>query len=256
MQSKSKSVIITGVSRKAGIGFALAEHFLAEGHSVLVQSWERHDIDQPHGIQAGGVAGALRLLGPSDKLAHIELNLAEKNAPNELIQAGINAFGAVDVLISNHAASIGGGLEEVTAELLDYAWAVNARATTLLVQQFAKVYDASRGSGRVILFTSGQHLGPMTTEIPYAMSKAAVQQMTVAFADELMGRGITVNTVNPGPNDTGWAEGDLYEEIKQKFPQGRWGAPRDVVPVVSFLASEEARWVTGQTVNVEGGFRR
>jgi len=106
------------------------------------------------------------------------------------------------------------------------------------------------------LFTSGQHLGPMADELPYAISKGAVHQMTRSLADALASRAVTVNAINPGPVDTGWASAELRERLRPAFPAGRWGRPDDIAAVVRWLASEDSRWVTGQVINAEGGFRR
>jgi 3-oxoacyl-[acyl-carrier protein] reductase len=106
----------------------------------------------------------------------------------------------------------------------------------------------------VILMTSGQHLGPMPREVAYAVSKGALQQATSTLADELAGRGITVNTINPGPTDTGW--GLAAEDPAELMPQGRWGEPDDAARLIAWLCTDDARWVTGQTINSEGGFRR
>jgi 3-oxoacyl-[acyl-carrier protein] reductase len=159
----------------------------------------------------------------------------------------------VDVLVANHARDSHVALESVTAEELDITWAVNARAAVLLVQAFA---EAAADGGRVVLFTSGQHLGSMADELPYAISKGAVHQMTRSLADALAARGITVNAINPGPVDTGWASGELHELIRERFPGGRWGQPADIAAVVGWLASPESGWVTGQVIDAEGGFRR
>ncbi|MFI4878517.1 MAG: SDR family oxidoreductase, partial [Steroidobacterales bacterium] len=110
--------------------------------------------------------------------------------------------------------------------------------------------------GRVVLFTSGQHLGPMASELPYAISKGAVHQMTWSLADALAERRITVNAINPGPVDTGWASDADRERLRNAFPLGRWGTPDDIAAVVSWLAGVDSAWITGQVINAEGGFRR
>jgi 3-oxoacyl-[acyl-carrier protein] reductase len=162
----------------------------------------------------------------------------------------------VDVVVANHARSSDFALDAVTAEELDRTWAVNARAVVLLAQAYAERRDDARPHGRLVLFTSGQHLAPMADELPYAISKGAVHQMTRSLADALADRGVTVNAINPGPVDTGWPWPELRERLQPAFPAGRWGQPDDIAAVVAWLASPESAWVTGQVIDAEGGFRR
>ena len=160
------------------------------------------------------------------------------------------------MLVANHARSSEGGLEDVTAEELDQSWAVNARAVVLLAQAYAAVHDDRRPHGRIILFTSGQHIDPMGGEMAYAISKGAVHQMTRSLADELADRAITVNTINPGPVNTGWASPKLLERLSGAFPARRWGQPADIAAVVRLIVDDDSAWVTGQIINAEGGYRR
>ena len=255
--SKRRVAIVTGVSRQAGIGFAVARRLLAEGMCVLVHSWSAHDELHPWGADAGGVGAVLAALGGlGPRLAHIEADLADPDASEHVVAAAIDAFGALDVLIVNHAHSAEGTLETVTARELDRAWAVNARAAVLLVQAFATRRTPDRSDGRIVLFTSGQHLSPMTSVLAYAISKGAVHQMTRSLADAVAEQGITVNAINPGPVDTGWPSSELREQLRPAFPAGRWGAPDDIASVVAWLASRDSAWITGQVIDAEGGFRR
>lgn len=249
--------VVTGVSRRAGIGFAVARELLASGAMVVVQSWTQHDADQPWGSDPVGMAGVLEALGGvGNDLHHVEADFADPAAPAWVIEQAVDRFGHVDVLVANHARSSSQSLTEVTASELDLAWAVNARASVLLTQAFAAQHDDRRPGGRVILFTSGQHLAPMPAELPYAISKGAIHQMTLSLADALADRGITVNCVNPGPVDTGWASPELARQVGHALPAGRWGRPEEAARLVRWLVSDEGAWISGQVINSEGGFRR
>ncbi|WP_067817998.1 SDR family oxidoreductase [Actinomadura kijaniata] len=257
MRLTDRVAVVTGVSRRAGIGFALARALLDEGARVLVQSWAPHDAEQPWGADPAGVEGVLDALGGTGpRLAHVAADLADPAAPARVVEHAVRTFGAVDVLVANHARSSLQDLTELTAEELDLCWAVNARASALLAQAFAAAHDDARPGGRIVLFTSGQHLAPMSRELPYAISKGAIHQMTLSLADALADRGITVNTVNPGPVDTGWADPELTASVARALPAGRWGRPSDVANLVRWLVSDDAAWITGQVIDSEGGFRR
>jgi 3-oxoacyl-[acyl-carrier protein] reductase len=248
-------VVVTGVSRRAGIGFAIAQRLLCDGASVVVHSWSEHDAQQPCG--ADPVAAVVRDLGGiGPRLRHIEADLGDPRQPARVIDYAVNEFGAIDALIANHARSSPGGLASVTAGELDAAWAVNARAVVLLTQAYAAQHDDARQHGRVVLFTSGQHIAPMPDELAYAISKGAVHQMTGSLADALADRGITVNTINPGPVDTGWPSEELRDRLRGAFPAGRWGRPSDIAAVVRWLLDPDSAWLTGQVIDAEGGFRR
>jgi 3-oxoacyl-[acyl-carrier protein] reductase len=253
----SRVAVVTGVSRRAGIGFPVARRLLADGYRVLIHSWPAHDSAQPWGGQIGGLVAVIEGLGGLGRhLAHVEADLGDPAAAERVVADAIGVFGAVDVLVANHAHSSARTLEALTVAELDRAWAVNARAVVLLIQAFAARHDDSRADGRVILFTSGQHLGPMADELPYAISKGAVHQMTRSLADALADRVVTVNAVNPGPVDTGWAAPELRAQLRAAFPANRWGRPDDIAAVVRWLAPADSAWVTGQVIDAEGGFRR
>lgn len=246
----NRVAVVTGVSRRAGIGFAVARRLISEGAEVFAQGWTPHDAAQAWGADAEAV-DALRLLG--DNVRYSEADFADPDAPGAVVDAARAAFGHVDILIVNHARSGHGRLAELTAAKLDAFLHENVRAALLLVKEFAAQHDGRRG-GRVILMTSGQHLGPMTREVAYAVSKGALHQATRTLADELIDRGITVNTVNPGPTDTGW---DISgRDPRPAMPLGRWGEPDDAARLIAWLCSDEAQWITGQVIDSEGGFRR
>lgn len=258
---RGRVAVVTGASRRAGIGYAIARRLAALGASLFLHHYVPHDRDQPwgadpDGIQAvtAGVTGALAADGA--RVRDIELDLAGPGAPARLISAAADALGHLDILVCNHARSGGDGpLGNLDAAMLDAHWAVNTRSAILLAQAFAAQHDGRPG-GRVILMTSGQDLGPMNGEIAYAASKGALASITRTLADHLAGQAITLNTVNPGPVDTGYATPEAYEMVRRHFPQGKWGTPDDPARLIAWLATDEAAWITGQTINAEGGLRR
>lgn len=251
--------LVTGVSRRAGIGAAVARRLIDEGASLVVQSWEPYDAEQPWGADPDGVGTLIDdLRDPSrdrQRVEHISMDFAHADAPAEVMRYAVEQFGHVDGIVVNHASGIEGRLADCTAESLDRAFAVNVRAAILLTKEFAAQHD-NRLGGRVVLFTSGQHLGGMPSEVPYATSKGALQQVTATLAAELTPRGITVNCVNPGPTDTAWADAATRTLVAELMPQQRWGQPDDAARLVAWLLSDEAEWICGQTINSEGGFKR
>jgi 3-oxoacyl-[acyl-carrier protein] reductase len=261
MPVEGRTALVTGVSRRQGIGFAIARRLLADGARVFAHGWRPHDDEMPWGADRDGTAGVTAALGgEGDRLAYAHADLAEPDAPAALLTAARERHGMVDTLVVNHARSATYELERVTAAELDLCWAVNVRATLLLVQEYAAQYDAAagreRGGGRVVLFTSGQHLAPMSGEIPYAATKGALQQLTLTLSDALVDRGITVNCINPGPTDTGWAGPELAAQVGRALPRGRWNTPDEAAAVVRLLLGDDAATITGNTVDAESGFRR
>lgn len=169
-------------------------------------------------------------------MAHLEADLTEAGAPDQVMQAASGACGHVDALVANHARSGSGDLGSLTAEEIDAQLAVNVRATLLLVQAFALQHDG-RPSGRVVLLTSGKHLGPMPGELDYVAAKGALHQLTPSLAHALLRRGILVNTVNPGPTDTGWASPAEREAVAARHPQRRCGTPDDAARLIAWLCT-------------------
>jgi 3-oxoacyl-[acyl-carrier protein] reductase len=247
-------VLVTGASRRIAIGAAIARRAVSDGASVMLQSWSPHDEEQPWGADPGGADALVReLRGQGGRVEHVAADFADPLAPASVVGAAIEAFGRLDAVVANHARSSAQSLEELTATEVDLAYAVNTRATLLLVQAFAARHGGGPG-GRVILFTSGQYHGAMPAELPYVASKAALLGVTASLAAHLMPRGITVNCINPGPNDTGYAGPDTVAAVAERNPGGRWGTPSDTAQLIAWLLSDEAGWVTGQVIASDGGW--
>lgn len=255
---RGKSVVITGVSRRAGIGYATACQLAAYGASVFCHHYSPHDVEQPWGSDdIDAVLDGVRAhLVEDARIADLHADLADPESAEQLIRAAVEAFGRVDALICNQALSgSDGAIGELNATNLDRHWAVSARASILLAQAFAGRHDAA-APGAIVFLTSGQGLGPLPGEVAYAAAKAAIAGVTVTIADQLAERGIRVNTVNPGPVDTGYLTDEAWRMLKPMFPFGRFGSPEDPARLIAWLLTEEAAWITGQTINTEGGFGR
>jgi 3-oxoacyl-[acyl-carrier protein] reductase len=241
-----RTALVTGLSRRIGIGYAIVERLLADGADVFATGWTPHDREMPWGPDP---------FDPTDfdqtRFDYGEADLADPATPVQLVARAENRFGPLDIVVANHARSSHTNLAEVTVDELDACWQINARASLLLAQALDRAHDGSRPGGRLILFTSGQAIAPMDSEIAYAVSKGAIHQMTASVANHLADKAITVNTINPGPVDTGYATGPIHHAVAEAFPARRWGQPADVARLVAWLVSDEAAWITGQVINSE-----
>lgn len=258
---RGRIALVTGASRRGGIGHAVARRLAAYGASVYLHHHVPHDADQPWGAdrpedvlasvrEAAGDPAARIVAGPGD--------LADPAVPAELVGRAADALGGrLDILVANHAQSgFDGSLDEIDTAMLDRHWSVDTRAVLLLVQAHARSRPPGPG-GRVMMMTSGQDIaGGMPGEIAYALQKGALASITRSLATTLAERGITVNTVNPGPVDTDYLTGEDYDAVAARFPSGRWGMPDDPARLIAWLATDEAGWITGEVINSEGGFRR
>jgi 3-oxoacyl-[acyl-carrier protein] reductase len=257
MDAQSRKVaLITGVGRAGGIaaaaarGLALSCDLMLTGHpqydGARFANVDREKID----------ALVSELEGDGARVRYAAFDLADRSAPAELVARTVEELGRLDVLIAAHAHSSETPLGSLSAEEIDRHLVVNVRATLLLVEAFAQRFSGVDDAGRVVLFSSGQRLGPMPDELAYAASKGGIEALVISLAEALAPEGITVNAVNPGPTDTGWLTGEEYEGVRARFPSGRWGDPDDAARLVTWLAGPDSGWVTGQVIDSEGGFRR
>ena len=262
-----RTVLVTGVSRRVGIGHAIACRAADYGASIVAHHYRPHDVSQPWGADdVEAVMASIRshLIGPA-QLIDVPADLAAPGEPARVVEQAAAAAGHLDALVCNQAmSSPDGPLSEMTEAVLDAHWAVDARASILLAQAFAaqEVFAApvppgpGRRRGAIVFLTSGQGLGPLPGEIAYAAAKAAIAGVTLTISEELIDAGITVNTVNPGPVDTGYLTEEIRQATAAMFPQGRWGEPDDAARLITWLLTDEARWITGQVISSEGGFAR
>ena len=262
-----RTVLVTGVSRRVGIGHAIACRAADYGASIVAHHYCSHAASQPWGaddVEAVMASIRTHLVG-SARLVDIPADLAVPGEPGRVVEQAAAAVGHLDALVCNQAmSSPDGPLSEMTEDILDAHWAVDARASILLAQAFAAQEGFAapvpsgpgRRRGAIVFLTSGQGLAPLPGEIAYAAAKAAIAGVTLTISDELIDAGITVNTVNPGPVDTGYVTEEIRQATAAMFPQGRWGEPDDPARLITWLLTDEARWVTGQVISSEGGFAR
>ncbi len=244
---EGKVAVVTGASK--GIGAEIARQLAAAGASVVVNyASSKTGADKVVGdiAKAGGQAVAVQ--GDVSKPADIVRLFAETK----------KAFGQVDILVNNAGIYEFAPLEAITPEHFHKQFNLNVLGLILTTQEAVKHF----GNGGSIINISSvvATLAPPMGSV-YSATKAAVDAVTASLAKELGAKKIRVNSVNPGLVETegtqsaGFSSGDFHDQTVAQTPLGRIGQPDDIAPAVVFLASEEAKWITGQFLHVAGGFR-
>jgi 3-oxoacyl-[acyl-carrier protein] reductase len=280
-------VVVTGANNPHGIGVGVAKAFAGQGAHVFLHYFRSpvQTASAPSAVAAPGKAfyDAQQTKTPDDVLETIrargghahawEADLSDPASAASLFDEAERVLGPVEILVNNAAHSehdtfipSGANLRDpraelatgrrparVTAESFDRHFAVNTRAVALLTAEFARRHvDRGARRGRVInVSTAGAYVFP--SEVSYGASKLAMETYTRSAAAELGQFGITVNAVSLGPVQTGWIPPALESALLSTIPLGRIGSPEEVADVIVFLASEQARWVSGQTIFVGGG---
>jgi 3-oxoacyl-[acyl-carrier protein] reductase len=244
MNAKSQKVaIVTGGSK--GIGRAIAERLSAAGLAIVVNY--AHDDKA-----AEAVADSIRSGG--GQAVAVRADLGQPTAAAELFDAAERAFGAVDVLVNNAGAMTLGGVAEFDDAAFERLVTTNLGGPFRMMREGAR---RLRPGGRIINLSSTVVGLYQPRYGAYAATKAGVEALTHVLAKELGARGVTVNAVAPGPVETElFLNGKSPDEVRAIVamnPQGRLGRPEDIAEVVSFLASPEGGWVSGQVIRANGG---
>jgi 3-oxoacyl-[acyl-carrier protein] reductase len=243
--------LVTGVGRTVGIGAGIARQLAASGWDVAFTYWTPYDERMSWGVESGAtgeIAGSLGELGAT--AVPIEADLADPDSPARIFDQAEQAMGNVTALVMCHCESVNSSILDTTVESFDRHFAVNARATWLLIREYGRRFTGEPGTGRIIALTSDHFVH----HVPYGASKGALDRITVAAAHELAHLGISANVINPGPVDTGWMTDEIRASGIRQTPLGRLGTPQDTANLVDFLCSPQGQWINGQLLMSNGGF--
>jgi len=242
--------LVTGVGRTVGIGAGIATQLAASGWDIAFTYWSAYDDRMPWGPEAAATEAITRsLVKHGAAVAAIEADLTDPAAPGLIFEQAERLLGNVTALVMCHCESVDSGLLDTTIESFDRHFAVNARASWLLIREYGLRFQGPPGTGRIIGLTSDHSVG----NLPYGASKGALDRITLAAAHELAHLGVTANVINPGPVDTGWMTGELRREVVRQTPNGRLGTPQDTAHLVDFLCSANGQWINGQLLMSNGG---
>ncbi len=242
---RNRAALVTGSSR--GIGAEIARALADAGARVMVHYNQRVEAAQ-------ALVAEIRRKGGQASAA--QADLSDPRAAANLVRQAAESLGGLDILVNNAATWAGGALPDIHDEQIDQLLAVNVRSLIITTREFARLERSKERGGRVINISSIGGSVPSGGASLYACSKAAVNSLTRSHAMELGARGITVNAVAPGTTETDMSSNfspAMREAIVRGTPLGRLGGPEDIAPVVVFLCSDAARWVTGQILGVDGG---
>lgn len=248
------TVLVTGVGRRRSIGAELALGLADDGWDVVLNHWAPYDdrlgyertVGDPEEVAAGcRERGSRALLVPAD--------LSDPVSPATLVAAA-REFGDLRGLVLSHCESVGSSVLDTSLESWERHFAVNARASWLLIRAFVEALPeepTTEVTGRIVALTSDH----TAHNLPYGASKGALDRVVIAAAQELGHRGLRANVVNPGPIDTGWMTPETKSACLARTPAGRLGTGRDTADLVRFLFSDAGGWLSGQLLYSNGGFR-
>ena len=244
MRLKDKVAIITGGSR--GIGFATADKFLEEGATVIITASSKETADK--------AVKKLQEKHPNSTIAGISPNLASLESVREAFIDATSKYGCVDILVNNAGVSESTPFTEYTEEMFDKVMDLNVKGVFNATKAASECMIA-RGSGVILSTSSMVGISGQPSGFAYPASKFAVNGLTVSLARELGPKGIRVNAVAPGITETDMMKAvpkEVIEPMIKQIPLRRLGQPEDIANAFVFLASEEASYITGVVLSVDG----
>ena len=261
---KDKVALITGANNPQGIGATTAFAFAREGAKVVLvykrlprsydeTKTDRNGTDRYFHANAGDasiVESKLQEMN-ADYLI-IESDISNEDAVKDIYSKALERYGRVDILVNNAADGDMDGLdtiEKITQKVIDDTFAVNVRGSILMTKDFIN----HRGDYGRIINISTDASQVFAGQITYGASKATLEALTRSITLEVAKYGITVNCVAPGPTQTGWIDEDFEKEVIPIIPMGQLIQPQDIAETILYLASKQARMLTGQVIKVSGG---
>ena len=244
---KNKTAIITGAAK--GIGLACAERFAADGARVIMA-----DIDEQAGKAAAARIGA--------NARFVSCNVGSAADVKAVVEKTIATLGGIDVLVNNAGIVSGADFLDVTEEAFDQVLRVNLKGSFLMGQAVARhmVDEVKKGKkpGAIINMSSVNAVFALPTQGPYSISKGGINQLTKVMSISLAPYGIRVNAIGPGSIATEMllaVNNDLAarHRLLSRTPMGRMGEPSEIASIAAFLASDDASYITGQTIYADGG---
>jgi len=244
---EGKVAIITGASK--GIGAAIATHFASEGAAVVV-NYSKSKTEADHIVE--------QIQSKGGKAIAVQANMSQPQEIKGLFSETIKQFGKVDIIVNNAGVYEFKALEEVTLDHFRHLFDLNVLGLLLVCQEAAKHLQAG---GNIVNISSIASKKAEPNTVVYSATKAAVDSITSVLAKELGERKIRINSINPGIVETeglhaaGIVESDFRKQTEKLIPLGRIGKPQDIAPAVLFFASDEASWISGETLVISGGLR-
>lgn len=244
MRLKDKVAIITGGSR--GIGFATANKFLYEGAKVIITAHTQPSADK--------AVQTLKEKHPDSVIVGISPNLASLESVRSEFQKVIDKYGRIDILVNNAGISESTPFEKYTEEVFNRVMDLNVKGVFNATKAASEFMIAER-SGVILSTSSVVSIYGQSSGISYPVSKFAVNGFTVSLARELGSKGIRVNAVAPGITETDMMKAvpkDIIQPMIDQIPLHRLGKPEDIANAFAFLASDEASYITGVVLSVDG----